>query len=71
MRTSSFWILALIQALVLGGESRVFFHLGPFLVGAGFSPQQTAIVYSGTAVAGIFGMMLMGVLVLRLEPILC
>jgi MFS family permease len=44
LRTSSFWILALIQALVLGAESGVFFHLGPFLAGAGFTPQQTAIV---------------------------
>ena len=62
LKTSSFWLLALIQTLLLGGEAGVFFHLGSFLAGAGFSPQQTAMVYSGTAVAGIFGMMLIGAL---------
>jgi MFS family permease len=62
LRCAPFWILAAMQFSFTVAFTGGYFHMVPFLIGAGYTPQTAAFVFGAQAAVSLPGYVLLGTL---------
>jgi MFS family permease len=63
-----FWMLAGVQVLFTVAFNGVYYHLVPFLIDAGYSPQRAAFIFGAKSIFVTAGTILLGSLADRIGP---
>jgi len=63
-----FWMLAGVQVLFTVAFNGVYYHLVPYLIGAGYSPQHAAFIFGAKSLFVTAGTIVMGGLADRIGP---
>ena len=66
LRSAPFWILAAMQFSFTIAFTGGYFHMVPFLIGAGYSPQTAAFIFGAQAAVSLPGYVFLGTLADRL-----
>jgi MFS family permease len=62
LRSAVFWLLAAIHLSFITAFAGAYFHMVPFLIGAGYSPQSAAFIFGAHAAVSLPGYLLLGTL---------
>jgi MFS family permease len=68
LRSAPFWILAAMQFSFTVAFTGGYFHMVPFLIGAGYSAQTAAFIFGAQAAVSLPGYVLLGTLADRFGP---
>ncbi len=60
LRSAPFWLLVGMQLGFTVAFAGAYFHMVPFLIGAGYSPQSAALLFGATAAVSLPGYLLLG-----------
>ncbi len=63
-----FWLLAGVQVLFTVAYNGVYYHLVPYLIGAGYSPQRAAFIFGAKSLFVTVGTIALGAMADRLGP---
>jgi MFS family permease len=63
-----FWMLAGVQILFTVAFNGVYYHLVPYLIGAGYSPQHAALIFGAKSIFVTVGTIIMGAMADRMGP---
>ncbi len=63
-----FWMLAGVQILFTVAFNGVYYHLVPYLIGAGYSPQHAAFIFGAKSLFVTVGTIAMGAMADRMGP---
>jgi MFS family permease len=62
LRSAAFWLLAAIHLVFTVAFAGSYFHMVPFLIGAGYSPQTAAFIFGAQAAISLPGYVVLGTL---------
>src|SRR5579875_2547751 len=60
IRTSTFWLLMIVQTLYSLGSGEVLVHQITYLIGVGYPPERSALIFSSQTAFSGFGVLLYG-----------
>lgn len=63
-----FWMLAGVQVLFTVAYNGVYYHLVPYLIGAGYSPQRAAFIFGAKSLFVTLGTIALGAIADRIGP---
>src|SRR5208282_837580 len=68
LRAPPFWMLASVQILFTVAYNGVYYHLVPFLIDTGYSPQRAAYIFGAKSIFVTAGTIFLGSLADRIGP---
>jgi MFS family permease len=60
LRSLPFWMLAIVQMLFTVAFNGVYYHLVPYLIGAGYSPEHAALIFGAKSLFVTIGTIVLG-----------